>query len=164
MLTGWPRSEKPRCDTLIHDTRQALSNLEERCAAAGLPVTAQRRTILEALVKRRDHPTAEQIYGVVSARLPDVSRATVYRTLETLGDLGLLRRVAHAGSAVRFDGNVRPHHHFHCTRCGAIEDLPLESVHGHAGLRCDDVGPRLAEEIAVIVHGRCERCGREPET
>jgi Fur family peroxide stress response transcriptional regulator len=145
---------------VIRDPRAHLAELEKRCASAGLPVTAQRRTILQALVTRHDHPTAEQLYSAVAERLPDVSRATVYRTLDTLSDLGLLRRVAHPGSAVRFDGNTAPHHHFLCERCGSMEDLPLDALPGAADLVLADAGERVAREIAVSVHGRCAACAR----
>lgn len=140
------------------DPNACIAELERRCAAAGLPVTAQRRTVLEVLASRCDHPTVDQIYTAVAERMPDVSRATVYRSLETLDHLGLLRRVQHPGSAVRFDANTTPHHHFLCTRCGAIEDLPLESVSGHERLRFADEGPRVADEISVSVRGLCASC------
>ena len=56
------------------------------------------------------------------------------RSLDKLHELGLLRRVEHPGSTARFDANSSPHHHFLCTRCGAIEDLPLAAVQGHEDL------------------------------
>jgi Fur family peroxide stress response transcriptional regulator len=140
------------------DPQERLAELEQRCARAGIPVTAQRRTVLEVLTSRHDHPTVDQLFTAVAVRMPDVSRATVYRSLETLGELGLLRRVEHPGSAVRFDGNTTPHHHFLCNRCGAIEDLPLEAVRGHDGLAFVEAGAKVADEIAVSVRGLCERC------
>jgi len=121
-------------------------------------LTSQRRTVLESLLERSDHPTVDQIYQTVVGRLPEVSRATVYRSLETLSDLGLLKRVEHPGSAVRFDGNMAPHHHFLCTRCGAMEDLSLESVRGHDELVFVGPGPGAAEELAILVRGTCYRC------
>jgi Fur family peroxide stress response transcriptional regulator len=136
----------------------SLAALEQRCAAAGIPLTIQRRVVLEALVQRHDHPTVDQLYNDVVVRLPEMSRATVYRALETLEALGLLRRVEHAGSAVRFDGNIAGHHHFVCTRCGSIEDLPLEQVRGHRELGYVGDDGRIASEIAVSVRGLCARC------
>lgn len=140
------------------DPRIRLAELERRCAKSGIPLTAQRRTVLEVLVARDDHPTVDQIFQAVAERLPEVSRATVYRSLETLSDLGLLKRVEHPGSVVRFDGNTDPHHHFLCTRCNGIEDLPLESVHGHDELKYVGEGPARVEELAVLVRGTCARC------
>jgi len=140
------------------DPKERLSELERRCAAAGLPVTTQRRAVMEILVGRRDHPTADQIFGAVAERVPDVSRATVYRALDTLTELGLLQRVAHPGSSVRFDGNTNPHHHFLCSRCGAIEDLPLDAVRGHDELAFVGSPTLQADEIGIQVRGLCGRC------
>ncbi len=143
------------------DPKACLAELERRCASAGIPVTAQRRTVLEVLVERRDHPTVDQLFTTVAQRMPDVSRATVYRSLETLDELGLRRRVEHPGSPVRFDSNTRPHHLFLCTRCGAIEDLPLRAVRGHEQLAFVDAGERVAREIAVSVRGLCAGCAAQ---
>jgi Fe2+ or Zn2+ uptake regulation protein len=51
-----------------------------------------------------------------------------------------------------------PHHHFLCTRCGAIEDLPLDAVRGHEELALVQPGERVAESIAVNVRGLCAAC------
>jgi len=153
----------PRPPALIRtDLKARLAELERCCAAARIPVTAQRRTVLEVLVCRSDHPTVDQVFAAVAERMPDVSRATVYRGLETLREFGLVRRVAHPGSAVRFDGNTDPHHHFLCTRCGAIEDLPLEAVSGHEQLAFVGAETDDSAEILVHVRGVCARCrGKE---
>lgn len=100
-----------------------MTELEKRSAAAGQPVTVQRRAALRALVRRQDHPTADAIYADVVAELPGVSKATVYRALDNLVQLGLARRVHHQGSVVRYDGNGERHHHLVCEACGSITDV-----------------------------------------
>ncbi len=84
-----------------HDA--AIQAFEAGCRKRGLPVTLQRRAVLEEILDRRDHPTADQVFEALSSRLGGVSRATVYRALDTLVDLGLVRRMAHAGAVARFD-------------------------------------------------------------
>lgn len=117
-----------------------LRDLEQRCRAAGLALTVQRRVILEAVANREDHPTAEQIYDVVRARIPEISRATVYRALDSIVQLGLVQRTHHHGPAARFDPKVGHHHHLVCVRCNRLVDyedpqldrlpLPDEAVTG----------------------------------
>lgn len=140
------------------DPKARLAELERLCAASGTPLTVQRRSVLEELVSRDDHPTVDQIHAAVSQRLPDVSRATVYRVLETLGELGLIRRIEHAGSAVRFDGNTEPHHHFACSLCGRIEDLPLSAVQGFSDLVYVATQAHYVSELTVLVRGTCAAC------
>lgn len=137
---------------------EAVEDLLARCAVAGLPRTAQRRAIFLELVRRDDHPTVDQVFTAVLERLPGVSRTTVYRNLETLFQLGLLRRVDHPGSAVRVDPNLEPHHHFLCSSCGAIEDLPFGSVPGAVGLAYAGDSARTVAHLGVVVHGTCAGC------
>ena len=67
------------------ETAQVLC---ERLRERGLVVTPQRRVIFEVLEKREDHPCAEAVYEEVRKRLPDVSLATVYKTLKELVSMG----------------------------------------------------------------------------
>lgn len=100
-----------------------LERLASLCRERGFPLTAQRRVVFDALLARHDHPTAESLYDDVRRRLPEINRATVYRTLERLVNLGLATRVHRVGLAARFDPNVDRHDHAVCVRCGAMEDL-----------------------------------------
>jgi len=143
-----------------HIVEARLARLEKRCGAEGVPLTPQRRVVMEVLAPRTDHPTVEQIYTQVSTRLPGVSKATVYRSLETMLDLGLLTKVHHPGSAVRFDPNTAPHHHFLCQKCERVWDLPLPAVRGYAELEFESADGLSAQEITVWVRGVCGECSR----
>lgn len=107
-----------------HETAAAqLDRLVSLCRERGFPLTAQRRIVFDALLARDDHPTAESLYDDVRRRLPEINRATVYRTLDRLVSLGLATRVHRVGLAARFDPNVERHDHAVCIHCGAMEDL-----------------------------------------
>jgi Fur family peroxide stress response transcriptional regulator len=133
--------------------------LLRRCVALGVPMTAQRRAVMDVLALRHDHPTVDQIHVAVEERLPGVSKATVYRNLEVLMRLGLARSLAHPGSAARFDPNLDPHHHFICDRCGAVHDLGLERVSGSAQLEfVAGMDGHAAHDLSVTVRGACRAC------
>ena len=100
----------------------------------------------------------DQIYAELTLTLPEVSRTTVYRSLEVLTKLNLLKRVEHPGASVRFDPNIEPHHHFLCNSCGALSDLPSSSLSGAAELDCDARELGQIDEISVLVRGRCHAC------
>ena len=76
-------------------------DFEQRCRERGVPVTWQRSAVYEALSAREDHPTADDLYEELAPKVPGLSRATVYRVLETVVGLGLASRVAHPGAAGR---------------------------------------------------------------
>src|SRR5512144_2336301 len=96
--------------------QERVATLERVCRREGVPLTIQRRAVLEALLEHDDHPTADQILADVRGRLPGVSRTTVYRVLETLVGLGLAAKSCHPGSGARFDPETDRHHHLVCLR------------------------------------------------
>lgn len=89
-------------------------------------MTPQRIAILEYLKDNESHPSAEDIYSEVSRRFPTMSFATVYNTLETLRERGDLRELTIDSDRLRFDPDMRPHHHLICTACRKIADVHLE--------------------------------------
>lgn len=105
-----------------------LEQLEVACRTRGVPLTIQRRVILEALAGRDDHPTADDIWEAVRVRMPDVSRTTAYRTLDTLVRLGLAVRICNPGSRVRFDAKTRRHHHLVCVTCERMLDIDVPAL------------------------------------
>ncbi len=105
-----------------------MKGLEQACRSSGLPLTIQRRLILEALLHRSDHPTADQVYSDVLPRVPGLSRATVYRVLETLVRIGVARKVCHPGASSRYDPKTKRHHHLICLECGRMVDLDEPSL------------------------------------
>jgi Fur family peroxide stress response transcriptional regulator len=138
-----------------------VAALEAACKAHGLPLTVQRRTILEVLAERTDHPTADQVYAAVRQRLPGVSRTTVYRVLDTLVRLGLAVKTAHPGAAVRFDPHTERHHHLLCVRCDRVIDLHAPELDG---LRLPDTR-RLGfevEDFSLHIRGLCADCRARP--
>lgn len=100
-----------------------LSEFEALCRARGLPLTVQRRAILTAVLGRDDHPTADQVHVLVKRGIPGLSRTTVYRVLETLVGMGLIRQLHHPGASARYDGKIVRHHHLVCTHCHKVIDV-----------------------------------------
>ncbi|MEN6406263.1 MAG: transcriptional repressor [Thermoguttaceae bacterium] len=90
--------------------------------------TRQRQVILEELRKLTSHPTAAVLHGIVRRRLPKISLGTVYRNLERLVQVGLVRKLDQAGGEARFDGDIRPHDHFRCVDCGRVDDVFAPSL------------------------------------
>lgn len=105
---------------------------------AGIKHSRQRDAILNCLMSRRDHPTAETIYENVRREFPNISLGTVYRNLTLLVDMGHAVKVPCSDGTVHFDGDVSLHYHFECVQCGAITDMVnfdagrLESLDGAA--------------------------------
>jgi len=86
-------------------------------------MTMQRKVILEELGRVKTHPTADELYSIVRARLPRISLGTVYRNLDTLTKAGMIRKLDIGGSQRRYDGVKIPHDHVRCLECGKVEDI-----------------------------------------
>ncbi|MEU7316253.1 Fur family transcriptional regulator [Streptomyces sp. NPDC007083] len=101
-----------------------MSDLLERLRRRGWRMTAQRRVVAEVLDGEHVHLTADEVLARAAARLPEISRATVYNALGELVLLGEVREVATDGRAKRYDPNAhRAHHHLVCSDCGTIRDV-----------------------------------------
>ena len=148
------RSPNP---TAERSGRELLAELERRCRQAGIPLTVQRRAVLSALAARDDHPTPEEVFQDVSARVPGISRGTTYRTLDTLVTLGLVVRVSHPGSSARYDAKVYRHHHLICDGCGRMVDLESKALDRIKLPNLSTAGFRV-RDYSVHVRGLCEPC------
>src|SRR5271157_3335168 len=100
-----------------------LEEAEQICRRHALPLTVQRRMILESLAPRTDHPTADQILADVRKRVPEISRTTVYRVLEAFVRIGVARKVCHPGAVARYEIVRDRHHHLVCLVCGRMTDF-----------------------------------------
>ncbi|MHC4945619.1 MAG: Fur family transcriptional regulator [Planctomycetota bacterium] len=101
---------------------ELIDGFIELCRSAGIKVTHQRLEVFRALVKSDSHPSAEEVFDEVKKRIPFISLDTVYRTLATLEQQGVLTKIQ-LGTRTRFDPNREMHHHFICTECHTIQDF-----------------------------------------
>ncbi len=116
------------------DTIAAKIRESETLGGNPMKVTPQRRLIFKALENKTNHPTADDIYQEVKDIIPDISVATVYKTLNELVKLGLLLELRHDGEQSRFDPRTDRHSHLLCigtkynekgklVPCGRLEDV-----------------------------------------
>src|SRR5205807_4654256 len=93
----------------------------------GLRMTPQRQLILDAVASMHGHVSVDQVYQEVVRVFPDVNISTVYRTLEVLEELGVVRHTHfHDGVAQYERTDAAQHHHMVCSRCGADAELELD--------------------------------------
>ena len=104
------------------DSSEALA---QRLSDSGLRSTPQREAIYRVLLKKRDHPTAEEVFARAKPEMPMISLATVYNCLEALVQCDLVRTVNFERSPTRYCPNLHPHAHFHDTATGATHDVEL---------------------------------------
>lgn len=82
----------------------------QRCEAKGLRLTTQRRVIASVLDMSRDHPDVEELHARAARRDAAISLATVYRTVKTLEEAGILEKVDFGDGRARYEDAERDHH------------------------------------------------------
>jgi Fe2+ or Zn2+ uptake regulation protein len=131
------------------------AELRERCRARGLRVTGQRLAVYRALAADPSHPTVDAVYASLQSQMPSLSRATVYRILESLEREKLIRRVSTTAGGTRFDANLAPHQHLVCRVCGKIADFSAPWLARRA---VDAVPGFVVEDLDIRIVGRCRGC------
>lgn len=89
---------------------------------SNLKVTPQRIAVLEALNNLKDHPTADKIKEYVVKNHPHIAVGTIYKTLETFVEKGLVKKVKTEQDVMRYDAILDKHHHLYCEDTERIED------------------------------------------
>ncbi len=92
--------------------------------ASGQRFTEQRAAVYRFLSSTESHPTADEVFLAVRTRVPGISLATVYKSLETLVGCGLAAKLTYGDGSARYDGRTDPHHHARCLVCSGVIDLP----------------------------------------
>lgn len=119
---------------------------------------SKQRELIEQTVKtNKIHPTADAIYSILKPLHPNLSLGTVYRNLNTLVEIGSLRKLSIPNASDRFDGELHEHYHVICTTCKKIFDVTLSLN--------DNLDQIIKEKTGVcttshdlIIHGVCASC------
>ena len=100
------------------------ARLREALESNGQRFTEQRAAVYRYLRGTDTHPTADDVFTAVRTDIPDISLATVYKSLETLVGCGLATKLTYGDGSARYDGRTDPHHHARCLKCGSVIDVP----------------------------------------
>ena len=128
----------------------------ESVLQSGFRLTRQRREVYDALTEMRDHPTASEIFLRAKGRMPSISLATVYNSLEALVQCGLVKEVNLDRAPTRYCPNTKEHGHFFCEKCHEVRDVELVAGQGTQHF--------VLPEGCVITHhevslkGLCAKC------
>jgi Fur family transcriptional regulator, peroxide stress response regulator len=134
----------------------SIQSASERLRRAGYRVTQQRLAVYAFLHGSESHPTVEEIHAAVRDVCPRISVATVYKSVESLVDVGLMKPIYLGHAATRYEASSEEHAHFRCIACNQIMDVPMNKtpVVGGELDQCEIIGS------SVEFYGFCTRCRR----
>ena len=127
----------------------------------GIRLTPQRLAIAEVVVNSADHPTVRDIFDRVQAFFPYVTIATVYSTLATLEQAGVVRELPFQRQS-RYDANLAPHANLVCVGCGNVVDADVgqETVAELEHIISSDSDFEVSSQ-RVDFYGWCSGCNPE---
>lgn len=121
----------------------------------------QRELVLQTVLEHPVHPTANTVYRLVRRKNPKISLGTVYRNLNILSEIGLLRKISMPVGSDRFDGRLDEHYHMACTRCGQVLDVECEAMEELERRIMEHQGFEVRDRHLLLT-GLCRDC-REQE-
>ena len=108
------------------DLQKSLQGAVDRCAAAGLRMSHQRRLVLELLWKEREHLSARDIFEKINAQEKrSIGQTSVYQNLETLQKFGIIECLERSGGRL-YSYRTDSHSHLICSATGRIQDLDVQ--------------------------------------
>lgn len=120
--------------------------IEARCEAKGLRMTDQRRVIAQVLEGAEDHPDVEELYARASTRDPNISIATVYRTVKLFEEAGILEKLEFGDGRARYEDAERDHHDH-------LIDMQSGEVIEFVDAEIEALQERIAQKLGYTLKG-----------
>ena len=112
----------------------------------------QREIILNTLKTNVVHPTAEYVYEVLKKDNPNISLATVYRNLNQMAKLGMIKKIEGLEQSVHYDHNTHEHYHFICDKCKKVYDINASISYN------EEQHDFVVNGYDIVFHGLCKKC------
>ena len=130
-------------------TKNLLSNALKK---EGLRHTIQRQAVWDEIKSNDDHRDAEQIYSALRKNNLNVSRATVYRTIDVLYKNNLIRKIELGDSPSKYENKVNSDHHDHiiCVQCGRIDEFVDDKIESQQDKIIDKLGFKMIRHIHQV--------------
>jgi len=136
---------------------ETAAKLTETLRNHGMKITPQRLMIFKILENNTSHPSAEEVFKKVKKTYPTVSFTTIYKTLETLRELGEIKELTIDKDRKHYDPNMNAHHHAICSVCKKIADI-FEDFSPYVKLPGSMKNDFMAEGFQISFHGTCKEC------
>ncbi len=105
---------------------KTFEKLKNELKNKNIRLSHQRLKVLEYMSTHKTHPTVDMIYNDLQKEVPTLSKTTIYNTLDTLKNAGLVKVVTIEDNEVRYDSRTHEHGHFKCVSCEEIFDFDIK--------------------------------------
>ena len=136
------------------------TDLSLKLKRAGYKLTAPRRAVAQVLEEEGEHLSGNEVLALGRRLYPALSRATVYRTLDLLTELGFIRPILLGDASQRYVASEGGHHHLVCGDCGATYEFDGCGVDQLAALLAKHYRFRIRSHLLEF-YGICEGCQKQ---
>ena len=139
---------------------ELLEKFKSALKAENMKFTPQRLSVLSEMVNNKDHRECEEIYLALRTAGDNVSRATVYRTMDILVAHNFARKIDIGDGRARYETKINHPHHDHmiCIECGQIIEFMSDEIEALQDEVCEDYNFKLIRHIHQLF-GICSKCG-----
>jgi len=133
-----------------------VDKLKEKITSKGMKFTHQRLVIYRSLCDSQDHPTADMVYNQITEENPSISKGTVYKTLESFVNVGILQKFRDDLGLMRFDPVMDTHSHLYCNESSNIRDYKnpdLEQLLNNF-FKENQIEGFEVEEVSLVIKGK----------
>jgi len=133
-----------------------INKAKDIISEGGLKFTHQRMVIYDSIANMENHPTAEHVFEAIKTQNPSISLGTVYKTLETFVNAGIIRKFIDNKGVMRFDAILEAHSHLYCKKTNEITDYQnkeLESMLQEFFNKHKIKGFEI-EEVSIVIKGQ----------
>jgi Fur family peroxide stress response transcriptional regulator len=131
-----------------------LEYITNKLKNKNIRLSHQRLKVLEYMDQHRIHPTVEQIYHGLRDEIPTLSKTTIYNTLKTLMEAGLVKSIAIDDNETRYDIRTDSHGHFKCLTCENIYDFEVNMD----SIKIEDLNGFRIYARDMYFSGICPKC------
>ncbi|MGN0308073.1 MAG: Fur family transcriptional regulator [Lachnospiraceae bacterium] len=135
----------------------SYEELKRKLTEKNINPSHQRLKIMEYLIQRNGHPTADEIYSDLYKDIPTLSKTTVYNTLKAFAEAGLVKTLTIENNEIRYDIITTSHGHFKCERCGEIYNFGID-VNFLKAVNFEDLRNYQISERDIYFKGICPHC------
>ncbi len=120
-----------------------------------LKATPQRLAIIQ-LMHTAGHISIEELYQAIREKFTSISLATLYKNVNTMLNVSLIREVKIAGQKTKYEIEKEAHAHIMCKSCGTLKDIDYDP---HSILQKSiEMSQYKAEDISIVISGVCPEC------
>ena len=139
---------------------ELIDKFKSALKAENMKFTPQRLSVLSEMVNNKEHRECEEIYLALRGTGDNVSRATVYRTMDILVAHDFARKIDIGDGRARYETKINHPHHDHliCIECGQITEFMNDAIENLQDVVCKENGFKLIRHIHQLF-GICNKCG-----